>query len=111
MYPKTARLLRSCDFRTTYDQGARLPGPYFAAWVRRRDETGAPRIGFTTPRALGGAVVRNRLKRRIREAVRLHYTGLAPGWDIVINPRRAALEAAFPALEAEVERLFSKCKE
>lgn len=68
-----------------------------------------PRIGFTTPRALGGAVVRNRIKRRVREAVRLRLDQLNPQWSIVINPRRKVLDAPFPELEREVERLFRQC--
>jgi ribonuclease P protein component len=76
--------------------------------VREPDAAG-PRIGFTTPRALGKAVVRNRIKRRVREAVRLRLDQLNPQWSIVINPRRKALEAPFPELEREVERLFRQC--
>jgi len=68
-----------------------------------------PRIGFTTPRALGKAVVRNRIRRRVREAVRLHLEQLSPEWSIVFNPRRKAMEATFPDLEREVERLFQRC--
>lgn len=75
----------------------------------REPQAGGPRIGFTTPRALGKAVVRNRIRRRVREAVRLHLAQLSPEWSIVINPRRKAMEAPFPDLEREVERLFARC--
>lgn len=70
--------------------------------------TGAPasRIGLTAPRALGKATVRNRIKRRLREAARLHLPALGSGWDLVFNPRRAVLQAEFGALEKEVARLF-----
>jgi ribonuclease P protein component len=68
-----------------------------------------PQIGFTTPRALGNAVARNRIRRRVREAVRLHLEQLSPEWSIVFNPRRKAMEAPFPDLEREVERLFRRC--
>jgi ribonuclease P protein component len=61
-------------------------------------------------RALGHAVVRNRLRRRIREAVRLQLRSLDAPWDIVINPRRAGLTAPCQDLAREVERLFSRCK-
>ena len=61
------------------------------------------------PRALGKAVVRNRIKRRVREAVRFHLDRLKPQWSIVINPRRKALDAPLPDLQREVERLFLRC--
>ena len=98
-----------------YDRGARYAGPYFAAFYARRldapgpGQAGGPRIGFTAPRALGGAVVRNRIKRRIREAVRLQLDRLSPQWEIVFNPRRAAMDSPFSELTREVEKLFLRC--
>ncbi|MGE5646350.1 MAG: ribonuclease P protein component [Acidobacteriota bacterium] len=109
-FPKSARILRSADFRKVYDGGFRVATPYFAAFCLRRAEPGGSRIGFTTPRALGNSVTRNRIKRRFREAVRLRLDGLEPQWDIVINPRRAGTAAPFEALTREIERLFSRCK-
>jgi ribonuclease P protein component len=54
-------------------------------------------------------VVRNRIKRRVREAVRLHLSQLSPQWSIVINPRRKVLDAPVADLHREVERLFQRC--
>ena len=68
-YPSTCRLLRPADFRKVYDEGVRFQTPHFAAFYLRISEPGA-RVGFTTPRALGKAVVRNRIKRRLREQIR-----------------------------------------
>jgi ribonuclease P protein component len=76
--------------------------------LRELGESG-PRIGFTTPRALGKAVVRNRIRRRVREAVRLQLDRLNPQWSIVINPRRKALDAPVADLQREVERLLQRC--
>lgn len=109
-FPKSARILRSREFREVYDNGFRISGPFFAAFCLRRPEAQTSRLGFTTPRALGKAVVRNRLKRRIRETVRRYFAELEPQWDIVINPRRAALTAKCEDLTREVRRLFSRCK-
>ena len=61
------------------------------------------------PRALGCAVVRNRIKRRVREAVRCELDRLNPQWSIVINPRRKAYDAPLADLQREVERLFLRC--
>jgi ribonuclease P protein component len=95
-----------------YDHGARYSSPLFAAfYARRLDAEGppGPRIGFTLPRALGGAVVRNRIKRRVREAVRLRRDQLNPQWEIVFNPRRAAIDSPLPDLIREVEKFFLRC--
>ena len=53
--------------------------------------------------------MRNRIKRRLREAVRCYLDRLNPQWSIVINPRRKALDAPFPDLQREVELLFLRC--
>jgi ribonuclease P protein component len=92
-----------------YDEGSRFTGPFFAAFCVREPRPEGPHIGFTCPRALGKAVVRNRIKRRVREAVRLHLDQLSPLWSIVINPRRKALDAPVAELRQEIVRLFQRC--
>ena len=92
-----------------YDQGSRHSGPFFAAFCVREAQADGPRIGFTVPRALGKAVVRNRIRRRVREAVRCLLDRLNPQWSIVINPRRKAFDAPLKEIEREVERLFLRC--
>ncbi|HUB82979.1 MAG TPA: ribonuclease P protein component [Bryobacteraceae bacterium] len=108
-FPKRVRLLRPQDFRRVYDHGTRFAGSLFAAFCVRETEPDGPHIGFTTPRALGKAVVRNRIRRRVREAVRLQLDRLNPHWSIVINPRRKALDASMEELRLEVARLFLRC--
>ena len=58
---------------------------------------------------MGGSVTRNRMRRRVREAVRLSLGQLAPEWAVVVQVRRAVLEAPFVDLKREVERIFSRC--
>jgi len=88
----------------------RVSSAYFLAFCRARDEATGPRIGLTAPRALGNAVARNRIKRRMRETVRQQLWKLAPQWDIVFNPRRSVLEAPMPELLREVDKVFRRCK-
>ena len=52
---------------------------------------------------------RNRIKRRLREAFRKHCAALGPQWDIVLNPRRAALAAPFPEIERAIRKVIEKC--
>jgi len=106
-FPKSLRLLRRADFRRVYDEGHRRSSSLSAAFLRAN---GLPqtRLGITTPRALGNAVLRNRIKRRLREVFRLNYAALAGGWDVVLNPRPAVARAAFPHLAKEILRLLPR---
>ncbi|MBZ5676019.1 MAG: ribonuclease P protein component [Acidobacteriia bacterium] len=112
MSSSLSRALRTADFRKVYDHGKRVSGPLFAAFclARQGDQTGyAARLGLTVPKAIGGSVVRNRIKRRMREAFRLHRAELNPQWDIVINPRRTALAAPFTDLERALRKVIDQC--
>ena len=64
------------------------------------------RVGFTVGRVLGGAVQRNRMKRRLREAVRMALPSPGVAADVVINPKKSLLSADFFAVRTEVGRAF-----
>lgn len=104
-FPKSARLLKRAEFRRVYDEGQRRNGSYFAVFYRPNglEET---RLGITVPARVGKAVLRNRVKRRLREAFRLNRDQFSQGWDIVMNPREAAGRVPFKSLEKEMMRLF-----
>ena len=72
-------------------------------------ERPSARLGLTVPRAIGGAVVRNRIKRRFREIFRLRRAELGTQWDIVLNVRRAAATAAFADFEKAFQKVIEKC--
>ena len=109
MLHKNDRLLRTADFRRIYQNGSRISTPYFAAFCLADSTKGARLVGFTLPRKLGKAVKRNRMKRRMREAVRMELGSLPAGWSIVFNPRPAVLDASFGDLESAVEKVFLRC--
>ncbi|GAC1436761.1 MAG: hypothetical protein NVS1B11_20820 [Terriglobales bacterium] len=106
--PRTSRLLRHADFEDVYKQGRRHFASHMTVFYLKRKETGSPnlRVGFTVGRVLGGAVMRNRLKRRLREAVRLHRPISEMAVDVVINPKKSLLKAEFVDLEREITRAF-----
>jgi len=105
VFPKQYRLLRRLDFQRVYKQGQRRSVSLCTVFYRPNG-LAETRLGITAPKRLGTAVVRNRIKRRIREIFRLHRQELPRGWDIVMNPRPGAATAAYPVLERELMRLF-----
>jgi ribonuclease P protein component len=104
-FPRGVRLLRHADFERVYKQGRRHFAAHLTVFYLARQKAEGVRVGFTVSKVLGGAVVRNRMKRRLREAVRLH--GMIPAaMDIVINPKKSLLTAAFIEVQREIRRAF-----
>ncbi|WP_421854359.1 ribonuclease P protein component [Oricola sp.] len=90
-------------------RGAKIRGAYVLVEAENRDDDGAPRLGLTVSRRNGNAVRRNRIKRRLREAVRLRAAGdMAVGNDYVIVSTPKALRAAFDDLCADISSAFVK---
>ena len=116
---RTARLLRHGDFQRVYKQGRRHFATQMTVFYLERtslprpclESATGPRIGFTVGRVLGGAVERNRIKRRMREAVRAGLPVLKANVDVVINPKKSALTVDFVTLRAEVARAFAVIEE
>ena len=111
---RRSRPLRHADFDRVYKQGRRHFSALMTVFYLERKlaqpakgqaECGL-RVGFTVGRALGGAVQRNRMKRRLREAVRLTRPTPGPGADVVINPKKVVLTAGFDVLVNEVRQAF-----
>jgi ribonuclease P protein component len=106
-FPKSKRLLKHADFQRVYQNGRRQFTGNMTVFFLRRQSEGAPadgpRVGLTVGKVLGGAVERNRIKRRMREAVRLTPPCEGPV-DIVFNPRKSVLTLPFEQLVSEVAR-------
>jgi ribonuclease P protein component len=122
------RLLKRVEFEAVYGAGQRRSSPQFSVFFRA--QTAFPneaigreppregssvksvavnrgsRFGISVKKALGGAVVRNRIRRRIREILRRNKTEIPTGWDIVIHPKSSVAKAEFAPLEAELVRLL-----
>ena len=107
-FPKSVRLLKHADFDQVYKNGRRQFSGHMTVFFRRREDAQGPRVGLTVGKALGGSVERNRIKRRMREAVRLHLGELSGPVDVVINPKKSVLKAEFGELSAEVAQAFQK---
>ena len=97
--------MRKADFDAVYRQGKRRSSSHFTVFSKANNLPQS-RFGFSIKRALGGAVVRNRMRRRIREIIRLHRQEISAGWDIVIHPKPNVATARFTALTAALLQLL-----
>jgi ribonuclease P protein component len=86
-------------------RGEKRRGRLFLLEVLTRGDEAAPRVGFTVTKKVGNAVVRNRVRRRLKEAVRVHAAiHMAPGHDYVIVGREDVLAAPFEQIADELKR-------
>jgi ribonuclease P protein component len=107
------RLSRSRDFDAVYRQGRSTSTRFLVLyWFEREDDPGEPRLGLAVPRAAGNAVVRNRIKRQLREVWRARLEELPGDRDYVLIVRPGLPEAVasngFPWLEERVDEVLGK---
>lgn len=108
------QMLRSNQqYRRVYDQGRKFHTPFFTAFFLRTDDH-EHRFGITVTKKIGGAVIRNRCKRRIRDVIRRYLSqetqsGIPDiGFDMVINVRSATIKAGFTELEDAFSRTMHR---
>ncbi|MBI3733139.1 MAG: ribonuclease P protein component [Chloroflexi bacterium] len=101
------RLKDSASFERVYRDSRSWATPLL---VLRASPNDLPhsRIGYSVSKRIGKVVARNRLKRRMREAVRARLPRLAPGWDMVLIARAPSGEAAFGEIGQALDLLFSR---
>ncbi len=97
-------LKQNRDFRRLYGRGRSASADCVVVYALR-NRYGAGRLGITAGVKLGNAVQRNRVKRLIREAYRLHLDEMRPDMDLVVVARHRAVHAPF----AQVERAYLRC--
>jgi ribonuclease P protein component len=107
------RLSRSRDFDTVYRHGKSVSTRFLVLyWFPREDADGEPRLGLAVPKANGGAVVRNRIKRQLREIWRARLPQVDPGRDYVLIARPGLAEASeargFEWLAERVDEVVQK---
>ena len=107
-FPRECRIGARRDFREAYENGAKQHGRLVVVFARPRPEGGF-RLGITATRKSGGAVVRNRARRRVREIFR-RWRAATPDTavDLVVNVSARATRAPYAALQAEVAGLLGR---
>ncbi|NTW05267.1 MAG: ribonuclease P protein component [Peptococcaceae bacterium] len=97
------------DFRKVYARG-RSVGSKALVMYRAKNSSEEIRFGFTISKKVGKAVVRNRIKRVLKEICRLNINWFKAGWDYVLIPRKAAADKSYSDLQDEVQRLVKRMK-
>ena len=103
----TSSLKKNYEFRRLYNKGKSAVSQSLVVYCRRNSGTGN-RLGITVSTKIGGAVQRNRIRRRLKEIYRLNEGKAAPGYDIVIVARKRSRFAGYRELENSVLALFRK---
>jgi ribonuclease P protein component len=106
-FPKKDRILKRYEFLEFYASGKAVHSPGFIL-VYKSGLSGGSRIGITVSRKVGNAVVRNRIKRRVREYYRLHRMAVPNPWDFHVIAKKSALFLSSWQTVAMLEGLFDK---
>ncbi len=101
---QTVSLKLNRDFRRLYQKGTSAVNPFLAVYCRK-NRLEHNRLGLTVGTKVGHAVVRNRVRRRLRESYRLHEDRFRQGYDIVVVARARAAGARYTQLETALLRL------
>ena len=106
------RLLSSRQFRAVYERGQKFHTPFFSAFFLPT-EGSLQRLGVTATRKIGGAVLRNRCRRRLREIFRLRdHTNLEGiGFDVVLNVKPTVATADYQEVEAAFSQLLLRFRQ
>ncbi len=110
-FPRARRLRKRREFLRVQGNGRRLPGKAFQFFVLKRDDFRTPglaaeaRFGITVTRKVGNAVIRNRIKRIVREGCPHLVHHFAPGTDVVVLARAGAERVPAAAFRAELSEL------
>lgn len=107
-FSKTKRLVRPVEFGRVKSEGIAHRGRTLVLGVLVKEDEKAFRVGFVTSKRIGGAVVRNRVRRRLRDVVRTQQGRLREGFWFVVVARPAAARASYSALKDEWLRLAER---
>ncbi len=112
MTARDTRLRKHAEYQRVYQASRKQFSGAMTWFAARREDSGVrtevtgPRVGLTVGKVLGKAVDRNRIKRRMRAAVRANLGELPAGVDVILHPKRLVRDAEFGKLQSEVQRIF-----
>ncbi|QGU28063.1 ribonuclease P protein component [Microbacterium oryzae] len=108
MLARPHRLVLGADYRMVVRRGSRCAGASTVTHVVHSHEERAPRFGFIVSKAVGNAVTRNTVRRRLKAVCAEALPGVRPGADVVIRALPSAAQATFQELRSEVTRCLAR---
>ena len=100
-FPKSARLTETRDFAKVREQGKSIQASLIRVGLLRTEEVSPAKVGLITSKRVGGAVVRNKVRRRLRGIIKSCIAEIPSGFLVVIVAKSAAARASFEQLKAE----------
>lgn len=109
MLSKQFRLKKKYQFNYVYRVGKSVGGKLMVLYYCPSKNLNV-KVGISVSKKLGHAVVRNRIKRRLREAIYPHLSNLKPNFNVIVIAKNAIAEASFDAIKSELNYLLKKAK-
>ena len=106
-HTKTATLKKTRDFQLVYKKGKSASSKYMVI-ILLKNHAGTNRLGVSVSKKMGHAVIRNRIRRRLKEAFRLLDVRLNRGYDLIILPRQPICDATFAEIETQMRYCLRK---
>ncbi|MDD4570445.1 MAG: ribonuclease P protein component [Tepidanaerobacteraceae bacterium] len=104
---KALRLTKNLEFKNVYRAGRRWTSPFFTMYIKK-NHLNHSRLGVSVSKKVGKSVVRNKIKRRVKEIFRINIDSIKKGWDIVISARPAASSLEYKKIEKEMKTLLKR---
>lgn len=108
LIPKKYRLKKKGDFQKIFEHGKSFAGPYFVLYLKKKEEQRPSRIGFAVSKKMGTAVLRNKLKRKLREAIRPLIPRVKENYDIIVVARSRLKKISFQETRMQLMLILNK---
>ena len=106
-FPRKERIRKRREFLAVYERGAEVQAACFVLYILENDLP-HHRLGVTVSRKIGSSVVRNRVKRQLREVFRKNKRAISPPSDVVVNARRSAASSSSQTIREDLLKALDR---